>query len=71
MKYLPEIALLVAGLPIMALLLYLTALSEGWVSLACILGLAVVFTGWHRTLISLGWRLAGKDPDDFDFHFPG
>ena len=39
--------------------------------LLSILATAVVFTGWQRTLLSLGWRLAGKDPDDFDFHFPG
>jgi hypothetical protein len=71
MKYLPEIVQLVAGLVVMALLLYLTALSAGWVALLCILGAAVVFTGWQKVLISLGWRLAGKDPDDFDFHFPG
>ncbi len=71
MKYLPEILLLVAGLAVMALLLYLAALSEGWLMLLSILATAVVFTGWQRTLLSLGWRLAGKDPDDFDFHFPG
>lgn len=71
MKYLPEIILLVLGLPIMALLLYLAALSEGWLALLCILGTAVVYTGWQRTLLNLGWRIAGKDPDDFDFHFPG
>jgi hypothetical protein len=71
MKYLPEILLLVVGLAVIVLLLYLAALSEGWLMLLAILATAVVYTGWQRTLINLGWRLAGKDPDDFDFHFPG
>ena len=71
MKYLPEVIQLVVGLAVMAILLYLTALSEGWVSLLCILATAVVYFGWQKTLLLLGWRLAGKDPDDFDFHFPG
>ncbi len=71
MKYLPEIILLVIGLPIMVFLLYVAAVSEGWVALAAIVATAVVYTGWQGTLLSLGWRLAGKDPDDFDFRFPG
>ena len=71
MKYLPEIALLVLGLPLIGVLLYLAVMSEGWVKLLAILGSAVVYTGWHRALLDLGWRLAGKDPDDVDFHFPG
>jgi hypothetical protein len=71
MKYLPDIVLLVLGLAVMVLLLYLAAMSEGWVTLLCILGTAGVYTGWHRILLNLGWRSAGKDPDDFDFHFPG
>jgi glycerol uptake facilitator-like aquaporin len=71
MKYLPDIILLVVGLLVMALLLILGAMSEGWVAPACFLGVAVVYFGWHRTLVNLGWRAAGKDPDDFDFHFPG
>jgi glycerol uptake facilitator-like aquaporin len=71
MKYLPDIALLVLGLLVMALLLWLGAMSENWVALACFLGVAVVYFGWHRTLVNLMWRTAGKDPDDFDFHLPG
>ncbi len=71
MKDLPDLILLVIGVPLMALLIYLVAMSDGWVTLLGILGLAVVYTGWQRTMINLGWRLAGKDPDDFDFHFPG
>jgi hypothetical protein len=55
----------------MVLLLYLGALSENWVAPACFLGVAVVYFGWHRTLVNLMWRMAGKDPDDFDFHLPG
>jgi hypothetical protein len=69
--YLPEIVQLVAGAVFMAVLLYLVAVSDGWLALLCILGAAVVYTGWHRALIQLGWRLAGRDPDDFDCHFPG
>jgi glycerol uptake facilitator-like aquaporin len=71
MKYLPDIALLVVGLLVMAFLLWLGAMSENWVALACFLGVAVVYFGWHRTLVNLMWRTAGKDPDDFDFHLPG
>jgi glycerol uptake facilitator-like aquaporin len=71
MKYLPDIALLVLGLLVMALLLWLGAMSENWVALACFLGVAVVYFGWHRTLVNLMWRTAGKDSDDFDFHLPG
>ena len=70
--YLPEIIQLVVGAVLMAVLLYLGALcEEGWLALPCFLGAAVVYTGWWRILINLGWRLAGKNPDDFDFHFPG
>ena len=71
MKYLPDIILLVVGLAVMVLLLYLGASSENWVAPACFLGVAVVYFGWHRTLVNLMWRMAGKDPDDFDFHLPG
>ncbi len=69
--YLPDIILLIVGLGVMVFLLYLTAVSEGWVQLACILGTAVVYFGWNGALLRVGWRLSGKDPDDFDFHFPG
>jgi hypothetical protein len=70
--YLPEIIQLVVGAILMAVLLYLGALCEGgWLALLCFLAAAVVYTGWWRVIISLGWRWAGKDPDDFDFHFPG
>jgi hypothetical protein len=69
--YLSEAIALVVGILIVAFLLYLGALSEGWVALLCYLGAAVVYTGWWRTLLNLGWRLARRDPDDFDFHFPG
>ncbi len=69
--HLPDIILLVAGLFFMVFLLYLGAISESWVALPCYLGAAVVYTGWHRALINWGWRLAGKDPGDHDFHFPG
>jgi hypothetical protein len=70
-NYLPEIILLVMGLAITVLLLFLGAVSDGWVELLCYLGAAVVFTGWYRILLALAWRLARRDPDDFDFHLPG
>jgi len=70
--YLAEIVQLVVGVGLVAVLLYLGALCDGgWLALLCFLGAAVVYTGWWRVVISLGWRLAGRDPDDFDFHFPG
>jgi hypothetical protein len=53
-------------LPVMALMLPAIA-----VGLTCFLGVAVMHFGWWRTLINLGWRLARRDPDDFDCHFPG
>ena len=71
MKYLPDLILLVVGLLVMAFRLILGALSDGWVALACFLGVAGGVFGWWRTLVNLMWRHAGKDPDDFDFHFPG
>jgi glycerol uptake facilitator-like aquaporin len=71
MKYLPDIILLVVGLVVMVILLYLGAMSENWVAPACFLAVAVVYFGWHRTLVNLMWRTAGKNPDDFDFHLPG
>lgn len=71
MKYLPDIIQFIAGLLIMAFLLVLGAMSEGKVALACFLGVAVVYFGWWRAVLNLGWRLAGKDPDDLDFHLPG
>ncbi|MEJ2673477.1 MAG: hypothetical protein P8168_15055 [Deltaproteobacteria bacterium] len=72
MKYLPDIVLLIVGLLVMACLLLLGALSEaGWVAPLCFVGVAVVYFGWHRTLVNLMWRQAKKNPDDFDFHLPG
>ena len=53
MKYLPDIVLLVVGLPVMAFLLLLGGLIEGWVALACFLGAAVVYFGWWRTMLNL------------------
>jgi hypothetical protein len=71
MQYLTDIILVVVGLLVMAFLLILAAMSQGWVALACIIGLAVVHFGWWRSFLRLGWRLAGKDPDDHDFQLPG
>jgi len=72
-KYLPDVFLLTVGLLVMALLIYLTALSYGWVSLLCILALAVVWITWYRHLIKLAFRSLGVDPDDEDDlpSFPG
>lgn len=71
MKYLPEILVLLVGLLVMGVLVYLIAASEGPVQLLAIIGLAVVYTGWQGILLRWGWRVAGKDPDDLDFHLPG
>jgi hypothetical protein len=71
MKYLSDIVLLVGGLLVMAFLLRPGARSEGWVAQAGFLGVAVVHFGRWRTLLNLGWRLPGKESDDFDFPFPG
>lgn len=72
-KYLPDVFLLTVGLLVMALLMYLIALSHGWVTLLCILSLAVVGISWYRHLINLAFRSLGVDPDDEDDlpSFPG
>jgi len=70
--YLPEIFQLLAGAGVMALLLYLGALSEGWVALLCFLATGVVYTGWYRVLLQLARRILGCDEDDEDRpFFPG
>ncbi len=70
--YLPEIILVAAGLAVMGALIYLIAASEGWVRLAGILGLAVLYTGWYRVLLRLARRKLGVDEDDDDQpFFPG
>ncbi|MDP3182189.1 MAG: hypothetical protein Q8M54_05150 [Desulfobaccales bacterium] len=70
--YLSEIILVVAGLGVMAGLLYLVALSESWVRLACILATAVVYIGWYQILLRLARRVLGVDEDDDDQpFFPG
>ena len=65
--------MLTVGLLVMALLMYLIALSHGWVSLLCILALAVVWITWYRHLVNLAFRNLGVDPDDEDDlpSFPG
>ncbi len=60
MKNLPEIAVLVTGVIVMALLLYLGAASQGWVAILCFLGAGVVYTGWHNFLL----RWMGELPED-------
>lgn len=72
-KNLPDIFLLTVGLLVMALLMYLIALSHGWVTFLCILALAVVWITWYRHLVNLAFRNLGVDPDDEDDlpSFPG
>jgi hypothetical protein len=72
-KYLPDVLLLVLGLLVMALLMYVIAMSQGWISLLGILALAVVWTGWYRHILLLAYRNLGVDPDDEDDlpSFPG
>ena len=72
-KNLPDIFLLTVGLLVMALLMYFIALSHGWVTLLCILALAVVWITWYRHLVNLAFRNLGVDPDDEDDlpSFPG
>jgi hypothetical protein len=71
MKHLPEILVLVLGLLVMGVLVYLVAASEGFLQLLGIISLTAVYFGWQGILMRWGWRLAGRDPDDVDFHFPG
>jgi len=70
--YLPAILTLIIGLVIMAALLCLGALSQGWVAPLCYLGVAVVYYGWYRQLLLLARRYlgAGEEDDDQPF-FPG
>ena len=65
--------MLTVGLLVMALLMYLIALSHGWISLLCILALAVVWITWYRHVVNLAFRNLGVDPDDEDDlpSFPG
>ncbi|OPX21034.1 MAG: hypothetical protein BZ151_00930 [Desulfobacca sp. 4484_104] len=72
-KYLPDVIILVVGLGVMVLLLYLGALSEGWVALVCFLAVAVVYHGWYQHLLRLARRSWGGDEDEFDDQppFPG
>jgi hypothetical protein len=65
-KYLPDFFLLTFGLIVMAFLIYVIAASRGWVSLAGILALAVVWVSWYRHLLRLAFRTLGIDPDDED-----
>lgn len=66
--------MLTLGLLVMALLVYLIALTQGgWLSLLGILALAVVWIGWYRHLLNMAFRSLGVDPDDEDDlpSFPG
>lgn len=65
--------LLAIGLLVIALLILLIALSEGWVRLLGILALAVVWMSWYRHLLNMAFRSLGVDPDDEDDlpFFPG
>jgi hypothetical protein len=72
-KYLLDFFLLAIGLLVIALLIYLIALSQGWVCFLGILALAVVWISWYRHLLNLAFRSLGVDPDDEDDlpYFPG
>jgi hypothetical protein len=72
-KYLPDLFLLGVGLLVMALLIYLIALSQGWVSLVCVLALGLVWISWYRHLLNLALKSLNVDPDDEDDlpSFPG
>ena len=72
-KYLSDALLLTIGLLVMALLIFLIASSHGWVSLLCILALAVVWIGWYRHLLNLALKSLHVDPEDEDDlpSFPG
>lgn len=72
-KYLPDLLLLLLGLGVMALLLYLIASSNGFLALLGIIGLAVVWCGFHRHLIRMLYRQLGVEPEDEDDlpSFPG
>ena len=67
-----DIILLLAGVLVMALLLYLGAASQGWVSLLCFVGAGVVYSGWYHHLLMVARRRLGGDIDDDDTpFFPG
>ncbi|MEW6387836.1 MAG: hypothetical protein AB1491_10020 [Thermodesulfobacteriota bacterium] len=70
-SYLPDIFLLIVGVLVMVLLLYLGAVSEGWVALLCFLATAVVYHTWQVQLIRMGQKALGKDIDLDGGHFPG
>lgn len=61
--YLPDISILLLGLPVMALLLLLGALAQNWVALPCFLGAAVVYHTWFWHLIQFVQRAAHIDLD--------
>ncbi|MEW6660436.1 MAG: hypothetical protein AB1424_17460 [Thermodesulfobacteriota bacterium] len=70
--YLPAVLTLLLGVVIMAGLLCLGALSQGWVAPLCFIGAAVVYHTWFVQLLRLARRYlgAGEDDDDQPF-FPG
>ena len=71
-SYLPAILTLIIGLVIMAGLLCLGALSQGWVAPLCYLAVAVVYYGWYRQLLLLARRVLGCEEEDDDQSFvPG
>lgn len=71
--YVREWLIIVAGLLVMAFLLLLGALSEGWVALLCFLAVAVVYHTWYHHLLSMVRRSMGVDPDidEDEPYFPG
>jgi hypothetical protein len=61
-----DILTLVLGVLVMALLLLLGALSEGWIALLCFLAVAVVYHTWLRHLVLFVQRLSEIDLEEDD-----
>jgi hypothetical protein len=61
--YAGDLLALVLGVLVMALLLLLGALSEGWIALSCFLAVAVVYHTWFRHLFLFVQRLSDVDLD--------
>ena len=65
-SHLPAILTLLLGLGVMAGLLYLGALSRGWIAPLCFVAVAVVFHTWLVQLLRLcrpRWGQGDKDDD--------
>jgi hypothetical protein len=72
-EYLRDVFLLTVGLLVMAQLIYLIALSQGWGCFLGILALAMVWISDYRHLLNLAFKNPGVEPDDEENlpSFPG